>query len=74
MITVYTTKTCGYCPMVKKYLQVKNVEYREVDVTEDAEMRKELLDKTGLMSVPVTRKDDEFVVGFQPALLSKLIA
>lgn len=74
MITVYTTKTCSYCPMVKKYLTLKNVEYKEVDVTEDTALRQELFDKTGMMSVPVTRKDDNFVVGFQPALLAQLIA
>ena len=74
MITVYTTKTCSYCVMLKKYLTMKKVEFQSVDVTDDAEKRQELFDKTGLMSVPVTQKEDQFVVGFQPALLAKLIA
>lgn len=74
MVTVYTTQTCGYCPMVKKYLESKGVEYQAVDVTDDAEKREELLNLTGMLSVPVTTKGDDFVVGFQPSLLQKLIA
>jgi glutaredoxin-like YruB-family protein len=71
MVTVYTTKTCGYCPMVKKYLTLKNVEYQEVDVTEDATIREKLLSLTGMTTVPVTTNGDEFVVGFKPQLLAK---
>lgn len=74
MITVYTTQTCGYCAMLKKYLTMKKVEFTSVDITDNVEKRQELLEKTGMMTVPVTQKDDEFVVGFQPALLAKLIA
>lgn len=31
MIVVYTRATCAYCPGVKKYLQMKGVEYEERD-------------------------------------------
>ena len=71
MLTVYTTQSCGYCPMVKKYLTVKNVEFQAVDVTNDPEKRQELLEKTGMMTVPVTTDGESYVVGFQPALLAK---
>lgn len=74
MITVYTTDTCAYCVMAKKYLQIKGVEYKEVDVTDDAETRSMLQEKTGMTTVPVIRKGESFISGFQPALLSKLIA
>jgi glutaredoxin len=57
--------------MVKKYLTVKNVEFQSVDVTNDPEKRQELLEKTGMMTVPVTTDGNIFVVGFQPALLAK---
>jgi glutaredoxin len=60
--------------MVKKYLTLKGVEYEAVDVTNDPEKRQELLEKTGMMSVPVTTNGDNYVVGFKPADLAKLIA
>lgn len=72
MIKVYTTETCPYCVMVKKYLQAKGIEYEEIDVTNDPETRQQLLDKTGVMSVPVTTDGENFVVGFRPGQLAKL--
>jgi glutaredoxin len=60
--------------MVKKYLTVKGVEYEAVDVTNDAAKRQELLEKTGMMSVPVTTDGENFVVGFKPAELAKLVS
>ncbi len=74
MLTVYTTDTCSYCKIVKKYLTSKNVEFQEVDVTSDGSLREKLLKMTGLSTVPVTTNGDDFVVGFQPKLLSELIA
>lgn len=75
MIKVYTTETCSNCVMAKKYLSIKGVEYQTIDVTNSPELRQMLLEKTGVMRVPVISKDDkDFVVGFQAGLLAKLIA
>lgn len=57
--------------MVKQYLTLKKLPFTSVDVTDDQEKRTELLEKTGMMSVPVTTDGETFVVGFQPALLAK---
>jgi glutaredoxin 3 len=69
MVTVYTTDSCAYCPMVKKYLTLKNVEFETVDVSNNLEKRQELFEKTGMMSVPVTTDGEKFVVGFNPGKL-----
>lgn len=74
MLTVYTTETCAYCAMVKKYLSSKNVAYETVDVTYDDKKKSELFEKTGMQAVPVTTNGEDFVVGFQPGQLQKLIA
>lgn len=60
--------------MVKKYLTLKNVEYQEVDVSEDANVRDTLFKLTGMTTVPVTTRGEDFVVGFKPALLAKFAA
>lgn len=73
MLTVYTTSTCAFCPMVKKYLTLKNLPFKEVNVTDDQETRGELFAKTGMMTVPVVTDGKEFVVGYQPALLAKFV-
>lgn len=74
MITVYTTKTCVYCVMVKKFLTMKDVPYETVDITDDGEKRQELADKTGYTTVPVITDGEEYIVGWNPAQLTKLIS
>lgn len=74
MITVYTTQTCAFCPMVKKFLTMRGVEFKSVDVTDDLELRQSLINRTGVMTVPIIIRDDDFVVGWQPARLARLIA
>lgn len=74
MLTVYTTDSCAFCPMVKKYLSHKNVEYQEVNVTNDQETRGKLFKETGMLTVPVTTDGNSFVVGWKPLELARLLA
>lgn len=73
MLTVYTTESCAYCPMVKRYLKSKNLEFTEVNVTNDMETRSELFRQTGMMTVPVVTDGEKFVVGYQPMLLARFM-
>lgn len=72
-IIVYTTKTCVYCKQIVKWLQNKNQEYTLRDVTEDVEMRKELYEKTGYTTVPITQIGDKYVVGPQYGKIAELL-
>lgn len=72
MVTVYTTNSCAFCPMVKKFLTIKNIAYQEIDVTNDQATRTMLLQKTGMQQVPVTMNGDSFVVGYNPARLAQI--
>ena len=74
MITVYSTKTCAYCPQVKRLLTLKGAQYEEVDVTNDQPMRMALHKSTGAMTVPITTDGETYVVGWKPSELMKLIA
>lgn len=78
-ITIYTTTTCAYCPMVKKWLASKGFSYDEVNVDEHPERQAEALAVSGSLTVPVTvvTKDDdsqEVVVGFNLAKLAPAVA
>ena len=73
MLTVYTTETCSFCVMVKKYLTLKEIPFETIDITSDAEKRQELFNKTNLMTVPVITNGKDFVNGWNPVLLNKLI-
>jgi glutaredoxin len=72
-VTVYTTKTCAYCPQVKRLLTLKGIEYEEVDISNDQPMRQALYKATGAMTVPITTDGEMYVIGWKPAELMKLI-
>lgn len=78
-ITVFTTTTCAYCPMVKKYLSSKGLQYEEVNLDQHPERQAEALEVSGALTVPVTvvTKDDdsrEVVIGYNLAKLAPAIA
>jgi glutaredoxin 3 len=73
-ITIFTTNTCAYCGMVKKWLSSKGLDYEEVNIDANPERQKDAYEISGQLSVPitlVTSVDDkkEVVVGYN---LSKL--
>ncbi len=72
-VTVYSTPTCHYCNMAKDYFAQNHIEYEAFDVSMDAEKRKEMMQKSGQLGVPVILVDGEVVVGFDKGRLAKLL-
>lgn len=72
-VTIYTTPSCAYCKMAKKFFEENDVEYEEKDVVDDEEARKEAVDKSGQMGVPVIEVGDDVIVGFDKGKLSNLL-
>ncbi|MEI6249287.1 MAG: glutaredoxin family protein [bacterium] len=78
-VTIFTTNTCGYCSMVKKYLSNKGVSYKEVNLDDEPQRQQEALALSGVLTVPVTvveKTDDsrEVIVGYNLAKLAPAIA
>jgi glutaredoxin 3 len=63
-ITVYSTPTCPYCVMAKRYLTEKGVNYEDVNVAEDQKRAFEMLTKSGQMGVPVLDIGGQVIIGF----------
>lgn len=78
-ITIFTTNTCAYCAMVKKYLGAKGHEWEEVNLDQHPERQAEALQLSGALTVPVTvvtKHDDsqEVIVGYNLAKLAPAVA
>ncbi len=78
-VTIFTTNTCAYCVMVKKYLKSKGVSYDEVNLDQNPERQAEVTAMSGVTTVPVTivtKQDDtkEVVVGYNLAKLAPALA
>jgi glutaredoxin 3 len=73
-VTIYSTPSCHFCHLAKDFFSENNVTYTEYDVAADIEKRKEMMDMTGQMGVPVIRIDDDIVVGFDEQKIKELLA
>jgi glutaredoxin len=78
-ITIYTTNTCAYCVMVKKWLGAKGHSYNVINLDEQPEKQAEALQLSGALTVPitvVTKQDDskEVIVGFNLSKLAPAVA
>ncbi len=72
-VTIYSTPTCVYCNMAKSFFKSNNVSFTEHNVATDLAKRKEMIDKTGQMGVPVIAAAGQVIVGFdEPKLRSVL--
>ena len=64
-VVIYRTTYCGYCDMAKRLFTDLGVEFEEIDVTRDPEMRKKLVTMTGgRRTVPQIFINGESVGGY----------
>ncbi|HEU4677583.1 MAG TPA: glutaredoxin family protein [Candidatus Paceibacterota bacterium] len=72
-VTIYSTPTCHFCHAAKSFFDEHNVAYTDFDVATDMEKRKEMIDMTGQLGVPVIRVEDDVIVGFDEGKLRELL-
>ena len=63
-VIIYSTPTCHFCRLAKDFFIEHNVAYTEYDVAADLKKRKEMVDKSGQLGVPVIIIDNQVIVGF----------
>lgn len=72
-VTIYSTPTCHFCHMAKDFFTANSVVFTDYNVASDLEKRKEMVEKSGQMGVPVIFIDSEMVVGFDKQRISKAL-
>lgn len=73
-VTIYSTPTCHFCHMAKDFFQEHDVAFTDYNVATDLEKRREMIEKSGQMGVPVINIGDTYVVGFDEPRLRELLA
>lgn len=73
MVTIYTLPSCPQCETTKRFLARQGVEYKEVDLSEDAEAT-EMVKQLGYVSAPVVVAGDAHWSGFRLERLQQLAA
>lgn len=70
-ITIYSTPTCGYCNVAKKYFKENNVKFTDYNVMINPAKAQEMIDKSGQRGVPVIDIDGKIIVGFNKPEIEK---
>lgn len=73
-VTIYSTPVCHFCHAAKDFFKENNVAYTEHDVATDIDKRKEMIDLTGQMGVPVIKIGEDIIIGFDEPKLRELLA
>jgi glutaredoxin 3 len=64
-VEIYTTTYCPFCDRAKALLRRKGVNYHEIDVTDDTDLRIAMMERAGgRKTVPAIFIEGELVGGF----------
>jgi glutaredoxin 3 len=72
-VEMYSTPTCHYCNLAKDFFDENKIKYTVYNVSVDLAKRKEMMEKSGQMGVPVIIVDGELVMGFDEDRLRGLL-
>jgi glutaredoxin-like YruB-family protein len=70
-VKIYTTPTCPYCRIAKKFLDDNGIKYQEFDIVKDKAAREEMKNKCKSLAVPTICFEGEVLIGFNEAELRK---
>jgi glutaredoxin-like protein NrdH len=72
-VTVYTLPSCVQCDSTKKFMKRNDIEFVEVDLTQDSEAY-ELVKSLGYAAAPVVIAGDAHWSGFRPDKIQSIVA
>ena len=73
-VTIYSTPTCHFCHAAKDFFTANHVAFTDYNVGTDLAKRKEMIEKSGQMGVPVITIGNDLIVGFDEDRLRELLA
>ena len=72
-VIVFSTSTCSFCNMAKKYFREKGIKFKDVDVIRDPIAAREMVRRSGQQGVPVIDIGGKIVVGFDRPKIDKFL-
>jgi len=72
-VKIFSTPQCVWCKKTKEFFKEHNIEFKDINVAEDQEAAKEMIEKSGQQGVPVIDIDGEILIGFDEDKLKKAL-
>ncbi len=72
-VIVFSTPTCSFCNMAKKYFREKGIKFKDIDVSRDPIAARDMVRRSGQQGVPVIDIGGKIVVGFDRPKIDKFL-
>ncbi|MBN1408635.1 MAG: NrdH-redoxin [Calditrichaceae bacterium] len=72
-VIMFSTPTCSYCTLAKRYFREKNIRFRDVDVSRDLKAAADMQRRTGQSGVPVILINNRPIVGFDKNRINQML-
>ena len=72
-IKIYSTPSCMYCKAAKKFFKENNLEFENIDVSENQKAAQEMIKKSKQMGVPVIEINNQIIIGFDKEKIEQLL-
>ncbi|MGE5250678.1 MAG: glutaredoxin domain-containing protein [Bacteroidota bacterium] len=72
-VIVFSTPSCSFCNMAKKYFREKGIRFRDVDVSRDMAAARDMVRRSGQQGVPVIDIGGKIVVGFDRVKIDRYL-
>lgn len=73
-VVVFSTPTCSFCTMAKKYFRDKGIKFTDIDVSRDQAAARDMVRRSGQMGVPVIDIGGKVIVGFNRPQIDQLLS
>ena len=73
-VVIFTTPTCRYCVIAKRYFREKKIKFTNVDVSKNQQAAADMKRRTGQQGVPVIAiGNNRPLVGFDKPKINRLL-
>ena len=69
VVTLYTTRFCPYCIRARSLLDEKGVDYEDIAVDHDPQLRREMAQRSGRVTVPQIWIGEQHIGGCDDLML-----
>ncbi len=72
-VLMFSTPTCHYCKVAKRYFKEQNIRFKDVDISRNPSAASDMQKRTGQMGVPVIVINNRPIVGFDKNKINKML-
>lgn len=72
-VKIFSTPSCPWCTVAKKYLEENEINFTDIDVSQNREEAIKMVQKSGHQGVPQLWIEDEVIIGFDKGKIDSLL-